>query len=409
MRRFEFSEGSSNKFWQIEVTGESFTVTYGKIGTAGQVQTKSFADAATAEKEAEKLIREKTKKGYAEVGSGEAAAPAASASSPDVTVAATATPAEPGPKPAANVTKAAADAPKAAKAPKPTVVATPAEGDGFLPAEGGYAVGLQDGKVVARSPQGKVLASMPKALKDSPVVARVEEALEQLEAHDGRCRIEVETWMLRGLPVPRAVLEAVAVDPAWWGPLENLVAVAPDGTAGIVRGIDPKRGVGVVDLDGETRWLQAESLSFPHPVGLDELDEWRGLLLELGLSQRTAQLMRETFARTAEDTGDRIDRFSNAEFEPLAVAVNEARKLGFRVRGGCAVARVWEGGKAIEARYEIGEGDPAYTGWAGGLVFVDGAQRTIPLAEVGPIAFSEGVRMASAIYAKRNVEEAAND
>ncbi|MBE8432032.1 WGR domain-containing protein, partial [Leptospira interrogans serovar Pomona] len=30
-----YQDGSSNKFWNIEVTGNSFTVTYGKIGTAG--------------------------------------------------------------------------------------------------------------------------------------------------------------------------------------------------------------------------------------------------------------------------------------------------------------------------------------------------------------------------------------
>lgn len=389
MRRFELSEGSSHKFWQIEVTGESFTVTYGRIGTAGQAQTKSFSDAATASAEADKLVREKVKKGYAEVG-GAASASAAAAASP-----------------AAPAATAAPPAPRAPRAAPQVVAPTP--GDGFLPADGGYALGISEGKVVARSPQGKVLASIPKALKDSPVLTRLEEALEQLEAHEARCAAEVEAWMLRALPVSRAVLEAVAGDPAWWGRLENLVALAPDGTAGIMRAVDPQRGVGVVDLDGESRWLAASSLVFPHPVKLDELDDWRSLLLELGLSQGTPQLLRETFARTAEDDGDRVSRFSGAEFEPLAVAMNEARKLGFRVRGGCAVARVWEGGRPIEARYEIGEGDPAYGGWSGDLVFVDAQQRQLPLDQVGPVAFSEGIRMASAIWAKRTVEEASND
>lgn len=385
MPRFELSEGSSHKFWQIEVTGESFTVTYGRIGTAGQAQTKSFADAAAAQAEADKLVREKVKKGYAEVGGG-----AISVS----TVASTAPPTTTAPRP---------------RAPAPPPPAAPPPDDGFLPAGGGYALGVVDGKITARSPQGKALASIPKALKDSPVLARLEEALEQLDAHAARCAAEVEAWMLRALPVPRAVLEAVATDPAWWSRVENLVAVAPDGAAGIVRAVDPQRGIGVVDLDGESRWLAAASLTFPHPVALDELDDWRGLLLELGLSQGTAQLLRETFARTPDDDGDRVTRFSGAEFDPLAVAANEARKLGLRVRGGCAVARVWEGGRPIEARYEIGEGDPAYAGWSGDLVFVDAAQRQLPLAEVGPVAFSEGIRMASAIWAKRTVEEASDD
>src|SRR5262245_22524847 len=74
MRRFEFSEGSSNKFWEIELSGKSHTVTYGKIGTAGQTKTKDFADAAAAQKDHDKLVAEKTKKGYTEVTKGAAAA-----------------------------------------------------------------------------------------------------------------------------------------------------------------------------------------------------------------------------------------------------------------------------------------------------------------------------------------------
>jgi uncharacterized protein (TIGR02996 family) len=77
MRRFEFKDGKSNKFWEIQLEGDSFTVRYGKIGTDGQLQTKSFASEAKAEAEAEKLIKSKTKKGYVEVSakpSGEAKA-----------------------------------------------------------------------------------------------------------------------------------------------------------------------------------------------------------------------------------------------------------------------------------------------------------------------------------------------
>lgn len=82
MRTFQFSDAKSHKFWNIDVQGNSFTVTYGKIGTAGQSQTKSFKDNATAQAEADKLIKEKTKKGYTET------TPKASASEADAFVAA---------------------------------------------------------------------------------------------------------------------------------------------------------------------------------------------------------------------------------------------------------------------------------------------------------------------------------
>ena len=66
MRRFEFSEGTSNKFWEISQSGNKHTVTYGKIGTEGQTKTKDFADEAAAKKDYEKLVAEKVKKGYKE-------------------------------------------------------------------------------------------------------------------------------------------------------------------------------------------------------------------------------------------------------------------------------------------------------------------------------------------------------
>jgi len=66
VRHFEFVGGASQKFWEISLSGNSFTVRFGRIGTAGQSQAKSFADEARAKHEAESLIAEKVKKGYVE-------------------------------------------------------------------------------------------------------------------------------------------------------------------------------------------------------------------------------------------------------------------------------------------------------------------------------------------------------
>ncbi len=74
-RAFVFSEGSSGKFWNIELMGKSFTVTYGKLGTKGQTQVKEFADDAKALKEHDKLVAEKVGKGYKEQAAAEAPSP----------------------------------------------------------------------------------------------------------------------------------------------------------------------------------------------------------------------------------------------------------------------------------------------------------------------------------------------
>ena len=57
-RRFTFVGGGSDKFWEIDVSGREVSVRYGRNGTAGQSITKSFADAAAAQKHADKLIQE---------------------------------------------------------------------------------------------------------------------------------------------------------------------------------------------------------------------------------------------------------------------------------------------------------------------------------------------------------------
>ena len=68
MRRFEFSEGNSNKFWEIERDGADLNIRWGRIGTQGQSQTKTFADDAKATAAMTKLVDEKVGKGYAEAG-----------------------------------------------------------------------------------------------------------------------------------------------------------------------------------------------------------------------------------------------------------------------------------------------------------------------------------------------------
>jgi DNA ligase len=65
-RELVFVGGGSHKFWTIEMTGTSHTVTYGRVGTSGQSQTKDFPTAEAAKKSFDKLVASKVKKGYAD-------------------------------------------------------------------------------------------------------------------------------------------------------------------------------------------------------------------------------------------------------------------------------------------------------------------------------------------------------
>lgn len=395
MPRYELVEGTSSKFWDIALAGVSFTVRFGRIGTEGQTRTTTFPSAAAALVEYEKLIQEKLKKGYREV-----------AVPPDPSVSPVSAAAAP-PKPAAaappKTAQAAAPKPAAPEAATPPAGAEP----GWIDAGNGYALGIRDERVVARNSKGKVLGSVPKELKEGEAFLQLAEALDLLEHHAEECRDTVEMWMLRSLPVPRSVIVAVWPDPAWRRLLENTVLVT-DTAAGILRGVDPDKGLGVVTLDGDTVWIDVQAVHLPHPILLDELDDWRALLAEVKLTQGLSQLFRETFAKPAskaDSTADTtVEEWSGAEFAMLAQAMGVARKGGWRVRGGAACCSTWEGGRIVEARYDLGEGDPMYETTTGSLFWVDPEGATLRLDEVGPVAWSEGMRMASAIHRQRKVE-----
>ncbi|MBL9025534.1 MAG: WGR domain-containing protein [Myxococcales bacterium] len=114
MPRFTNTEDGASKFWEVSVEGADMTVRFGKIGTAGQSKTKTFASQAAAEAEAAKLIHEKTSKGYSPAVD---AAPAATEPN-----AAAAEPTATAPEAAAEPKKPAAKgAPKKKAAAAPTI------------------------------------------------------------------------------------------------------------------------------------------------------------------------------------------------------------------------------------------------------------------------------------------------
>ncbi|MBW2734956.1 MAG: DUF4132 domain-containing protein [Deltaproteobacteria bacterium] len=284
----------------------------------------------------------------------------------------------------------------------------------WVEAVDGYAVALEQGKILCKNAKGKVLSALPKKVRESDLVGEIRDLREHIALHEDECQKTVDAWMVRSLPVSKAVIEAVWRDPAWRSMLENAVVwpldknhTADGDRAGFLRGVDAKRGVGVVDLDGESRWLKVEMVALPHPILLKgELQDFRELATELSLEQRLSQLFRETFTSSAElrDGEPCINDFSGGTFELLAHATSRARKHGFRVSGGYAVCPVWGPSGKVEARYWLGADYWDEETETGDLSWVDEKEHSLAIAKVGAVAFSEGMRMASQIYAGRKVE-----
>jgi len=281
-------------------------------------------------------------------------------------------------------------------------------GAAWVPAAGGYELLLDGGELRCRNPAGKVLRSIPKPVRESEAAERLHALRDWLARHEADCRAAVETWMLGSMPVPAPLVASVWPDPAWRAQLENAVVAAGGAGAatGFLRGVDERGRLGIVDLDGETGWPACDTLTIPHPVNLPDLDDFREFALELGAEQRITQLLRDVHRKPDDpaEARDQARSYAGARFAELRHALGRASGLGFRVRGGSATCRAFDGGVGVEARYWLGADDPGTEAWTGELVWVDVDEHQIQLADVGPVAWSEGIRMAALIHAGRVAE-----
>jgi hypothetical protein len=282
----------------------------------------------------------------------------------------------------------------------------------WLATAGGYEVTLRSEQVVCRNAKGKELKAVPAAIKDDAAVFTLRELTEWLTRHKAQVRADVDRWMVRSLPVPAALLARVWPDEVWRAALTDLVVAVPgeDGTwdpdeAGFLREAAGE-GIGIVNLDGETVRLAASRVVIPHPVHLADLDDLREFAADLGVKQSVDQLFRQTWVRPAglSPQATAVGEFSGGKYAQLRHLMARAGSLGYPVRGGWAVCRVFEAGHTVEARGWVGADDPSYETETGDLVFAGSSGSVIPLTEVGPVAWSEGMRMAAALYAGRVVQ-----
>lgn len=285
---------------------------------------------------------------------------------------------------------------------------------------GDHAIALDgDGSIVARNKAGKVLKSVPPKLKKTDEFVQLDQLRDFLARHDADAGAQVQRWLLDGLPVPTLLIGELWADSAWRSWLTDLVVATrepgePLELGGFLREVTPQPGgdralLGVVDLDGESATVDATHILIPHPVLFgDDLGELREFAVDLGITSRFDQLQRQVFgipADAGKDTvGKAVNSFSDAEFEQIRFAAARAKSHGFAVQGGYAVCRIIEGSKRYQARIWIGEGAPDEPTSLGELIWVHD-DATLPVAQVPPVAYSEGMRMATILYAGRKLDE----
>ncbi|MFD6876261.1 MULTISPECIES: DUF4132 domain-containing protein [unclassified Streptomyces] len=278
----------------------------------------------------------------------------------------------------------------------------------WLAVDEGYEVTLVEGRVTARRPAGRQLKALPKALRDHPEVDRLRRLAEWLDRHEASCAAQVDAWMVSSLPVPTALLARVWPDEAWQAALRDLAIVGDDpDEVGFLRDATAEGELKVVNLDGETVRLSPRTVTLPHPVLLPDLDDVRDFAAELGITQKVEQIHRPTWVRpeglTATET--EVRDYAGGVFPSRFSLAARATALGYRVSGGYATCGVRDTGRAVEAAVWIGEPYWDSESATGSLNWHDEEGRSVRLDEVGPVAWSEGMRMAAALYAGRRIEE----
>ncbi|NEA67387.1 DUF4132 domain-containing protein [Streptomyces sp. SID12488] len=283
---------------------------------------------------------------------------------------------------------------------------------GWLSAGDGYEVALVEGRVAARATSGRAagrqLKSLPKAVREHPEAERLRRFGEWLDRHAVACVAQVDAWMVSSLPVPTGLLARLWPDEAWQSALRDLAVVGDDpDEVGFLRDATDAGELRVVNLDGETVRLSPRTVTLPHPVLLPDLEDLREFAAELGVTQRVEQIHRATWLRPEglAETVTEIREFAGGTYDSRFGLAARATSLGYRVSGGYATSRVRDGGRGVEASVWIGE--PYWDGdtETGGLTWSDEAGRTVRPARVGPVAWSEGMRMAAALYAGRKIEK----
>ncbi|MBA2809071.1 DUF4132 domain-containing protein [Streptomyces sp. KM273126] len=269
----------------------------------------------------------------------------------------------------------------------------------WVPAIRGHELALDGTNLRCRKTDGTALKSIPHAVRRSQVGEQFAVLQEQLTRHAKECRAAVESWLLSGVPVPARLLARVWPDPSWQTSLQHLVVQA-DGRVGLLETVSVNGQVCIRESDGALYEPPTGSaVTLVHPVLLDDDDlrSWRRLLEEQAATQGVEQVNRRVRRRREvsdpEATG--IDVHGDEDAENRGSARLRAVENGFDVRGGFAALRMTERGVTVEARCWLGSDESPETGR---LLWVDDAEQAVPLGEVGPVAWSEGRRMAALIY-----------
>lgn len=210
-------------------------------------------------------------------------------------------------------------------------------------------------------------------------------------------------WILGEHAIPARTIAHAWAERRWRDTLADALITDHRGTAGLLWAVDDDH-LTVVNLDGEESAIPVEgasAVSLPHPMRTEELPDWRNLAAEFSVTQGLDQLLRETHPKPADraEQDDQLHSARGARFASFPNFASHCRAGGFTVTRTSsapgAYTEVTEAGEKIRAF--LPARDDAASPRLGSLLFLRRGH-VIPAADVGPVAWSEGMRMARHLH-----------
>lgn len=268
---------------------------------------------------------------------------------------------------------------------------------------GTYLLRLAGDTIIAADADGHPLPAVPAAATTHEVYEHLDARRAFLAHHAATCRDTVRDWFNTGVAVPVSVLTAVWPDDAWQDALTDVVLT--DGTVtGVLRHADPD-ALHLMDLDGNSVTVartDAATARIPHPITLTHLSTWR----ELAVDQSIDQLCREITHKPAgaQEQATRLRAYRHARYERAGHLIGRARTAGFTATLSAVSTQVTEDGRWVTAELGVTAYLPDEYATLGELSFRTDHTPLTP-ADVGPIAWSEAIRMADHIWDGRTQED----
>jgi predicted DNA-binding WGR domain protein len=421
-----FEEGTSSKFYTLEISDTTLIVRFGRIGSQGQAKTTKFKSTELATKEYARLLTEKKKKGYVE---------AAGAGAPKATKV-------PAKKTAAGAkTTAAAKPAAAAKAPPgppapalddPPVVGLDLEPwrSGPLPVPErdetplptgdfvacGYTIAFgEDDEVLITDAKGKKLKSVPAKLRATDDYQSLMRGRKDDRGRGKRARRVLEERMISGSPIGAAEIAWLVHDDAFADLLKGLIVVPKGSAPVLLLGWEESRGLGVLPLDYDARWIGWHDLQIPHPIHLEGVTAWQDVLVELGLSQALVQAFREIkTVPAAQRNLYECTMLANRETRSAAAVERILMDDGWITRRGHAkrtlTLREGETPVTVEAWFDYGEyympSDETTTGAFG---VNDERGRPLKMSDVPKVLLGEIIRSLEVALAQAGAKKDGDD